>query len=193
MASVKTDKMGSSQRSYGSVVLTLENCLIGEEKLSPTPSELDGLEPALENELRIMGAELIQTAGKLLKLPQTAMATGQVLMHRFYYSKSYVKHPMEITTMACLCLASKIEEAPRRTRDVINVFHHIKQIRAKKTISPVVLDPNYIHLKNQVIKAERRILKELGFCVHVQHPHKMIVMYLRFLRRENSTELLQYA
>ncbi|KAF0305285.1 Cyclin-L1 [Amphibalanus amphitrite] len=121
------------------------------------------------------------------------MATGQVLMHRFYYSKSYVKHPMEITAMACLCLASKIEEAPRRTRDIINVFHHIKQIRAKKTISPVVLDPNYIHLKNQVIKAERRILKELGFCVHVQHPHKMIVMYLRFLRLEGNTGLLQYA
>jgi len=136
---------------------------------------------------------MVQTAGKLLRLPQTAMATGQVLMHRFYYSKSYIKHPMEITTMACLCLASKIEEAPRRTRDVINVFHHIKQIRAKKNITPLVLDTNYINLKNQVIKAERRILKELGFCVHVQHPHKMIVMYLKFLGHETNKHLLQYA
>ena len=37
----------------------------------------------------------------------------------------------------------------------------------------MVLDGAYIALKNQVIKAERRILKELGFCVHVKHPHKV--------------------
>ena len=64
--------MGASQRNYGDVVLTLENCLLSEEKLTPTPSGLDGLDPSLETELRIMGAELIQTAGKLLKLPQVS-------------------------------------------------------------------------------------------------------------------------
>jgi len=42
-----------------------------------------------------------------------------------------------------------------------------------RTISALMLDQNYINLKNQVIKAERRILKELGFCVHVKHPHKV--------------------
>ena len=42
-----------------------------------------------------------------------------------------------------------------------------------RTISPLILDQNYINLKNQVIKAERRVLKELGFCVHVKHPHKV--------------------
>ena len=40
----------------------------------------------------------------------------------------------------------------------------------------MILDPAYIALKTQVIKAERRVLKELGFCVHVKHPHKVIVM-----------------
>ena len=40
-------------------------------------------------------------------------------------------------------------------------------------LQPVLLDQGYIHLKNQVIKAERRVLKELGFCVHVKHPHKV--------------------
>ena len=37
----------------------------------------------------------------------------------------------------------------------------------------MILDQNYINTKNQVIKAERRVLKELGFCVHVKHPHKV--------------------
>jgi hypothetical protein len=39
----------------------------------------------------------------------------------------------------------------------------------------MVLDGSYIALKNQVIKAERRVLKELGFCVHVKHPHKVSI------------------
>lgn len=42
-----------------------------------------------------------------------------------------------------------------------------------RTIQPMILDQNYIALKTQVIKAERRVLKELGFCVHVKHPHKV--------------------
>ena len=37
----------------------------------------------------------------------------------------------------------------------------------------MILDESYVKLKNDVIKAERRLLKELGFCVHVQHPHKV--------------------
>uniref|UniRef100_A0A914S518 Uncharacterized protein n=1 Tax=Parascaris equorum TaxID=6256 RepID=A0A914S518_PAREQ len=39
------------------------------------------------------------------------------------------------TVMACLLLASKIEEAPRRPRDVINVFHRLEHLHGKRTES----------------------------------------------------------
>ena len=104
---------------------------------------------------------------------------------------SLVRHNMETTAMGCVCLASKIEEAPRRIRDVINVFNHIKQVSSQKPIQPVILDQNYVALKNQVIKSERRVLKELGFCVHVKHPHKIIVMYLQVLGYEKNHALMQ--
>lgn len=121
-------------RIYNKIVLTLENSLIPESKLEQTPSRSDGLDADTEKDLRILGCELIQTAGILLKLPQVAMATGQVLFQRFFYSKSFVLHNMETVAMSCVCLASKIEEAQRRIRDVINVFHHIKQVRAQKYV-----------------------------------------------------------
>ncbi|XP_054984405.1 cyclin-L1 [Sorex araneus] len=180
-------------RLYSEVSLTIDHSLIPEERLSPTPSMQDGLDLPRETDLRILGCELVQAAGILLRLPQVAMATGQVLFHRFFYSKSFVKHSFEIVAMACINLASKIEEAPRRVRDVINVFHHLRQLRAKRTPSPLILDQNYINTKNQVIKAERRVLKELGFCVHVKHPHKIIVMYLQVLECERNQTLVQTA
>uniref|UniRef100_A0A1B6DGI4 Cyclin-like domain-containing protein n=1 Tax=Clastoptera arizonana TaxID=38151 RepID=A0A1B6DGI4_9HEMI len=134
----------TTTKPYGKIVLSLENCLLPEEKLSPTPSKVDGLDSETESDLRILGCELIQTAGILLKLPQVAMATGQVLFQRFYYSKSFVRHPMETTAMGCVCLASKIEEAPRRIRDVINVFHHVRQVKNQKCFpQPTVMDESW--------------------------------------------------
>jgi cyclin L len=181
------------QKNYGKIVLTLHNLLLPESAFKETPSQADGLDIETETDLRILGCELIQTAGILLKLPQVAMATGQIYLQRFYYSKSFVRYPMEAMAMGSVYLASKVEEKPCRIRDVINVFHHIKQVRAQRTITPLIVDQNYIELKNQVIKAERRILKELGFCVHVKHPHKLIVVYLQLLQYEKNRQLMQFA
>ncbi|KAG6452950.1 hypothetical protein O3G_MSEX007874 [Manduca sexta] len=181
------------QKTYGKIILTLHNCFLPESAFKETPSQADGLDVDTETDLRILGCEMIQTAGILLKLPQVAMATGQIYLQRFYYSKSFVRYPMETMAMGSIYLASKVEEKPCRIRDVINVFHHIKQVRAQKTISPLIVDQNYIELKNQVIKAERRILKELGFCVHVKHPHKLIVVYLQLLQYEKNRQLMQMA
>nr|XP_008120674.1 PREDICTED: cyclin-L2 isoform X2 [Anolis carolinensis] len=178
-------------RLYSGVLITLENCLLSDDALRFTPSMGSGLDVETEAQLRITGCELIQAAGILLRLPQVAMATGQVLFQRFFYTKSFVKHSMEHVSMACVHLASKIEEAPRRIRDVINVFHRLRYLREKKKPVPLILDQDYVNLKNQIIKAERRVLKELGFCVHVKHPHKIIVMYLQVLECERNQHLVQ--
>lgn len=40
---------------------------------------------------------------KLISVPffrQVAMATGQVLFHRFFYSKSFVKHSFEVSPIS---------------------------------------------------------------------------------------------
>lgn len=53
------------------------------------------------------------------------------------------------------------------------LFHpYADPVLCRKPV-PLVLDQDYVNLKNQIIKAERRVLKELGFCVHVKHPHKV--------------------
>ena len=60
-------------KDFSKVVLTLRNVLIPCERLTPTPSTIDGLDAEIETDLRILGCELIQTAGILLKLPQVSL------------------------------------------------------------------------------------------------------------------------
>jgi len=67
------EKTSEFVRDFSRVILTLENVLIPEEKLSPTPSVEDGMDKEVEQDLRILGCELIQTAGILLKLPQASI------------------------------------------------------------------------------------------------------------------------
>ncbi|CDW55304.1 Cyclin N domain containing protein [Trichuris trichiura] len=185
---------------YRRIELSLENAILPLERLSRPPSVEDGLDLETERNLRFLGCQLIQTAAILLRVPQVAAAAGQVLYQRFYYSKSFVRCNFEHTAMACIYLASKIEETPRRIRDVVNVFHHMKQLhrvdqshKDHKRFSPMPLDHRYVTLKNEVIKAERRVLKELGFCVHIKHPHKLIYVYLKALDALENTALLQKA
>eukprot|EP00730_Choanoeca_flexa_P003523 TRINITY_DN11434_c0_g1_i10.p1 TRINITY_DN11434_c0_g1~~TRINITY_DN11434_c0_g1_i10.p1 ORF type:complete len:152 (+),score=5.28 TRINITY_DN11434_c0_g1_i10:57-512(+) len=52
---------------------------------------------------------------------------------------------------------------------------------------------SYFTIKNDIIKAERRVLKELGFCVHLNHPHKLIVSFLHLMKLVGNKDLLQAA
>ena len=81
MADEKNDQ---NIRDFSKVILTLDNVLLPHEKLSPTPSMADGLDEEVELDLRILGCELIQTSGILLKLPQVRVPTGN----------NYIEYPV---------------------------------------------------------------------------------------------------
>lgn len=185
---------GQHRTDYGHIVLTTDNVLYPPEKIETTPSRADGLSAEEERDVRILGCDFIQASGLLLQLPQVAMATAQILFHRFYYAKSIIKLDYEHVVMAAIFLAAKVEECPRRIRDVLNCFHHIKQVKEKRKIQCMDFNgPLYFKLKNEVIKAERRLLKELGFCVHVKYPHKIIIVILKLFEQIQNQELTQLA
>ena len=85
------------------IYTAIDNFYVSEEDLvNNTPSRKDGVSFETETQLRIYGCELIQEGGILLKLPQAVMATGQVLLHRFYCKESLLKFNIKV---GC-CLAS---------------------------------------------------------------------------------------
>ncbi|KAG1525317.1 hypothetical protein G6F52_003432 [Rhizopus delemar] len=147
--------------------MSLHNPLASLEQLETTISRKDGITEDLEEDLRNFGAELIQSAGILLKLPQVAMATAQVLFQRFFYMTSLKDYVYDMLIR-----------------------------RARKESTEIPLDAFSQHgynLKNMVITAEMQILRKLGFHVHVQLPYNLMINYLRILGLEDDEKVTKRA
>lgn len=66
--SINLDMVPKEQ--FGHIKLDISNSVLPFDKLASTPSSNDGLSEDIEHQIRSLGCELIQLAGKLLKLPQ---------------------------------------------------------------------------------------------------------------------------
>ncbi|KAJ7545809.1 hypothetical protein O6H91_08G011600 [Diphasiastrum complanatum] len=172
------------------IYTTVDTFYLSEEQIRNSPSRKDAVAEETETMLRFYGCELIQETGILLRLPQAVMATGQVLFHRFYCKKSLAKFNVKRVAASCVWLAAKLEESPRKIRDILNVFHRMDCRHKNLPLDP--LDAKtYEELKTDLIKTERHLLKEMGFICHVEHPHKFIINYL--LQLDAPAELMQEA
>lgn len=98
---------------------------------------------------------------------------------------------------ASLFLAGKIEENPRKLKDVASVFDYVQKMKAKTKRPIPVIDINsflFTDLKSEIVDAERFILKELGFNVYKtqnDNAHKYVHFYLRLMK--GSKQLAQSA
>ncbi|XP_041001537.1 cyclin-L1-1 isoform X1 [Juglans microcarpa x Juglans regia] len=174
------------------IYTAMDNFYLTDEQLKDLPSRKDGIDEATETTLRIYGCDLVQESGILLKLPQAVMATGQVLFHRFYCKKSFARFNVKKVAASCVWLASKLEESPRKARQVLIVFHRMECRRENLPIEHLEVGSQKYHvLKTDLSRTERHILKEMGFICHVEHPHKFISNYLATL--ETPPELRQEA
>ena len=68
VASATSEMVAKEQ--FGHIKLDISNSVLPFEKVASTPSTNDGLSDDIEIQIRSLGCELIQLAGKLLKLPQ---------------------------------------------------------------------------------------------------------------------------
>ncbi|VFQ87504.1 unnamed protein product [Cuscuta campestris] len=164
------------------IYTAIDTFYLTDEQLKNSPSRRDGIDDATETTLQIYGCDFIQESGILLKLPQAVMATGQVLFHRFYCKKSFAHYNVKRVAASCVWLASKLEECPRKARQVLTIFHRLECRRENLPIEH--FDTNskkYVELKADLVRTERHLLKEMGFVCHVEHPHKFISNYIATL------------
>jgi len=154
--------------------------LLPEELLGTSPSRSAGITEEVETTNRIFGCELIAQAGIMLRLSQAATTTAQILFHRFFYRKSMIDYEVLQVAMTSVFLATKIEESQRQTRDILNVFDRLLKRRYYRELS--VFDrtsKRYNKWEAKMRKVELVMLKEMGYTVYVDHPHRFILFYVR--------------
>ncbi|KAI8607119.1 hypothetical protein BC830DRAFT_1159475, partial [Chytriomyces sp. MP71] len=62
----------------------------------------------------------------LRRSPQTALATAQILLVRFFAVAPSSEFAVADIALACVLLACKVEEVGRRVADVVNVYFALK-------------------------------------------------------------------
>ncbi|RMX40731.1 hypothetical protein pdam_00015962 [Pocillopora damicornis] len=97
----------------------MPNWYFSKEGLLRTPSRLDGIDYMTEIRYRREGTRFIMNCGNRMRLRYDTMATGAVYFHRFYMVQSFKNFPRWVTGAACLFLAGKVEETPKKCRDII--------------------------------------------------------------------------
>ena len=195
----------------------IDNFYLASEVID-SPSTSDGVDLKTCSTLRHFGAELIQNACILLGCQQvrsllmhgssyltqiqpshhqSVAVTGQVLLQRFYCKRSLREYNVRRLAAACTFLSSKLEEDPRRLRDVILVFDRIFKRQEGPRASLVVLEPGsreYHSAKDVIIRYERELLRAFGFILHAEHPHNFVINYCHMLcQGEAASDLTQMA
>lgn len=134
-------------------------------------------------DLKNFACDILQNTGRLLNLPQVALATAQMLLHKVYSSQEYSirDHPIDITAMAALFLAAKVEEHPRKAHEVIDVITYVISEKFNQNPKISLHYTDHDKIKFELFDTEKRILKNSGFDLLSKYPHKMLVTYYKAL------------
>ncbi|KAM6965277.1 cyclin-K [Aplochiton taeniatus] len=155
--------------------------------LAHTPSQSEGMDPGTEARYRREGARFIFDVGTRLGLHYDTLATGIIYFHRFYMFHSFKQFPRYVTGGCCLFLAGKVEETPKKCKDII------------KTARSLLNDVQFAQFgddpKEEVMVLERILLQTIKFDLQVEHPYMFLLRYVKQLKGDKAKvqKLLQMA
>lgn len=148
------------------------------KELRNTPSIQDGIDYETECRYRKEGARFIIDTGTKMDLGYNTMATGVVYFHRFYMFHSFKNFPRYVTACCCLLLAGKVEETPKKCKDIIRTA---KTLVSEQKFMTFGEDP-----KEEVLILERILLQTIKFDLQVEHPYSYLLKYAKCLKGDKN-------
>ncbi|XP_058819889.1 cyclin-K [Topomyia yanbarensis] len=168
----------SSGVLQGLVNFSMPNWYYEKKDLRNTPSIQDGIDFETERRYRKEGARFIMQTGTSMGLGHNTVATGVVYFHRFYMFHSFKTFPRYVTACCCLFLAGKVEETPKKCKDII------------KTARSMLTDQKFVSFgedpKEEVMTLERILLQTIKFDLQVEHPYSFLVKYAKCLKGDSA-------
>ncbi len=142
--------------------------------------------------MRRRTCRFLEEASRKLMLSRVAISTSMVFFHRFYAVHSFEDHDRFEVAVACLLLAAKTEESPKKLVNVIQECFRLKNLSTRRSgSSPSVSDDGktrvnkhgyldikceeFIRLKERILLLERVILHTIGFELSVDHPYRELM------------------
>ncbi|XP_074652903.1 uncharacterized protein LOC141907222 [Tubulanus polymorphus] len=155
-------------------------------QLQNTPSRKAGIDAEKELTYRQQGGQLIQDMGQRLHVTQLCINTAIVYLHRFYMFHSFTKFHRNDLAPACLFLAAKVEEQPRKLEHVVSIAH-----RCLNRDEPALdtKSEKYLEKAQELVVNENILLQTLGFEITVDHPHTHVIKTCQLVR--SSKDLTQ--
>lgn len=138
--------------------------------------------------------EYLQKMGTRLRLYQLCIATAVVYFQRFYVVFSLKKYDIFKMAAAALFLAAKVEETPKKLRDVVQVAWEGDPRRKPEELKAGLQDASleFVALKDKLLDYERDLLRVLAFNLAVDHPYKYVLQAVKEVA-PGSKELAQTA
>ncbi|XP_010849731.1 PREDICTED: cyclin-K [Bison bison bison] len=176
---MKENKENSSPSVTSANLDHTKPCWYWDKKdLAHTPSQLEGLDPATEARYRREGARFIFDVGTRLGLHYDTLATGIIYFHRFYMFHSFKQFPRYVTGACCLFLAGKVEETPKKCKDIIKT--------ARSLLNDVQFGQFGDDPKEEVMVLERILLQTIKFDLQVEHPYQFLLKYAKQLKGDKN-------
>ncbi|KAL7639865.1 UNVERIFIED_CONTAM: hypothetical protein RMT77_009278 [Armadillidium vulgare] len=148
------------------------------KELKHTPSVNQGLSLEDETMYRREGARFILQLGNKMGLRYETMATGVVYFHRFYMVHTFQEFPRHVTACCCLFLAGKVEETPKKCKDIMR---HARSLVDDATWAEFGTDP-----REEVMTLERILLQTIKFDFIVDHPYTYLLKYAKCLKGDKK-------
>jgi cyclin L len=123
----------------------------------------------------------IRSAAILLRTSDRVVATAASVWHSFHQHSAGGSEVDENDLLAaCLLLAAKVEEEPRRIRDVINA---VLFVMCREKLHDA---HRYWGKKERILRLEQDLLRALAFDTFVEQPLLFLLNYLYALRAPHS-------
>ncbi|XP_025105468.1 cyclin-K-like isoform X2 [Pomacea canaliculata] len=148
------------------------------KEIRNSPSHQDGIDQSTENRYRREGARLILDAGNKLGLRYDTCATGVVFFHRFYMFHSFREFHRYVMGSCCLFLAGKVEETPKKCKDIIRTVQNLLSPEAFLAFGE---DP-----REEVMTMERILLKTIKFDLQVEHPYSLLLSFTKQIKGDKE-------
>lgn len=121
-----------------------------------------------------------------LELP-TACGSAALVIYHAYRSRRPAGSPppkckvemdwWRIEASACILVAAKVNEVPRKVRDVVNVAHQ----RTWPRTEPLEVGATFWDIRDAVVASEQDVLRALGFSIQPPLPFNYLLNYLKAL------------